>query len=84
MEKFEQLTKALNDKSCPEFILLGPFIIINKNSIASIIFDSLLNYGEISEDPIVIIYSGTEESKIRKVKISEIIEAIENTKKELA
>lgn len=79
---FKKLLKALNDKDCPDFILFKSVMIINTRNITKIILDVYLNSRETADDPIVTIYSDGEETRIRQLKISQILEAIEKAKAE--
>ena len=46
MNTLALLTKELNKKDCPKFIILNEFMILNTNNINSILFDTKKNYKE--------------------------------------
>ena len=79
---FTDLLKELNDKDCPQFVMIDSFVILNIRNITKIIFDSLKNYKETINDPFVEIYSDDNESRIKHIRISVIINAIKSAKRE--
>lgn len=79
---FKKLLKALNDKDCPDFILFDSVMIISTRNITKIIHDQFLNSRKTIDDPFVTIYSDVNETRIKEIKISQILEAIEKAKAE--
>ena len=66
MNSFAELVKELNKKDCPKFIFLEEFIILNTNSINSILFDTKKNYKETKEDPFIeILFGEVREKNLR-------------------
>lgn len=81
MNTFALLTKELNKKDCPKFIILNEFMILNTNNINSILFDTKKNYKETKDDPFIEILYGEEREKIYGLRVSQILEAIKQGKK---
>jgi hypothetical protein len=82
MNTFALLTKELNKKDCPKFIFLNEFMILNTNNINSILFDTKKNYKETKDDPFIEILFGEDREKLYGVRVSQILEAIKQGKKE--
>lgn len=80
MNTFALLTKELNKKDCPKFIILNEFMILNTNNINSILFDTKKNYKETKDDPFIEILFGEEREKIYGLRVSQIMEAIKQGK----
>ena len=80
MYSLASLVKELNKKDCPKFIFLEEFIILNTNSINSILFDTKKNYKETKEDPFIEILFGEVREKIYGLRVSQILEAIKKCK----
>ena len=80
MNTFALLTKELNKKDCPKFIILNEFMILNTNNINSILFDTKKNYKETKDDPFIEILYGEEREKIYGLRVSQIMEAIKQGK----
>lgn len=82
MNTLALLTKELNKKGCPKFIILNELMILNTNNINSILFDTRKNYKETKDDPFIEILFGEEREKIYGLRVSQILEAIKQGKKE--
>ena len=82
MNTLASLLKELNKKDCPKFIILNEFMILNTNNINSILFDTKKNYKETKDDPFIEIFFGEEREKIYGLRVSQILEAIKQGKKE--
>ena len=82
MNTFASLLKELNKKECPKFIILNEFMILNTNNINSILFDTKKNYKETKDDPFIEILYGEEREQIYGLRVSQILEAIKQGKKE--
>jgi hypothetical protein len=80
MNTLALLTKALNKKDCPKFIILDELIILNTNNINSILFDTRKNFKETKDDPFIEIFFGEEREKIYGLRVSQILEAIKQGK----
>lgn len=80
MNTIALLTKELNEKDCPKFIILDEFMILNTNNINSILFDTKKNYKETKDDPFIEIFFGEEREKIYGLRVSQILEAIKQGK----
>lgn len=80
MNKLSLLTKELNKKDCPKFIILDEFIVLNTNNINSILFDTEKNYKETKDDPFIEILYGEKTEKIHGLRVSQIMEAIKQGK----
>jgi hypothetical protein len=80
MNTLALLTKALNKKDCPKFIILNELMILNTNNINSILFDTRKNYKETKDDPFIEILFGEEREKIYGLRVSQILEAIKQGK----
>ena len=57
-------------------------MILNTNNINSILFDTKKNYKETKDDPFIEILYGEEREKIYGLRVSQILEAIKQGKKE--
>lgn len=82
MNTIALLVKELNKKDCPKFIILDELMILNTNNINSILFDTRKNYKETKDDPFIEILFGEEREKIYGLRVSQILEAIKQGKKE--
>lgn len=82
MNTLASLLKELNKKDCPKFIILNELIILNTNNINSILLDTKKNYKETKDDPFIEILFGEEREKIYGLRVSQILEAIKQGKKE--
>ena len=80
MNLLASLLKELNKKDCPKFIVLEEFMILNTNNINSIMFDIKRNYKETKDDPFIEILYGEKCEKIYGLRVSQIIEAINQGK----
>ena len=80
MNTLSLLTKKLNKKDCPKFIILSEFMILNTNNINSILFDTKKNCKETKDDPFVEILFGEKTEKIHGLRVSQIMEAIKQGK----
>ena len=80
MNTIALLVKELNKKDCPKFIILDELMILNTNNINSILFDTKKNYKETKDDPFIEIFFGEEREKIYGLRVSQILEAIEQGK----
>ena len=82
MNTLALLVKELNKKDCPKFIVLNELMILNTNNINSILFDTRKNYKETKDDPFIEILFGERSEKIYGLRVSQILEAIEQGKEE--
>ena len=80
MNAIASLLKELNKKDCPKFIVLEGFIILNTNNINSILIDTKRNYKETKEDPFIEILFGEKSEKIYELRVSQIMESINQCK----
>ena len=80
MNTFALLTKELNKKDCPKFIVLEESLILNTNNINAVLFDTKRNYKETKEDPFVEIFFGERSEKIYGLRVSQIMESINQCK----
>ena len=80
MNTFASLLKELNKKDCPKFIILNEFMILNTNNINSILFDTKKNYKETKDDPFIEILFGERSEKIYGLRVSQIMESINQCK----
>ena len=83
MNAIALLLKELNKKYCPKFIVLEGFIILNTNNINSILFDTKRNCKETKEDPFIEILFGEKSEKIYGLRVSQIMESINQCKEAL-
>ena len=80
MNTIALLVKELNKKDCPKFIVLNELMILNTNNINSILFDTRKNCKETKDDPFIEILFGEKSEKIYGLRVSQILEAIEQGK----
>ena len=80
MNAIALLMKELNKKDCPKFIVLEESIILNTNNINSILIDTKRNYKETKEDPFIEILFGEKSEKIYGLRVSQIMESINQCK----
>ena len=80
MNTIASLLKELNKENCPKFIILDELMILNTNNINSILFDTRNNCKETKDDPFIEILFGEEREKIYGLRVSQILEAIEQGK----
>lgn len=83
MNTLALLVKELNKNDCPKFIVLNELMILNTNNINSILFDTKKNYKETKDDPFIEILFGEESEKFYGVRVSQIMEAIKQGKKNI-
>lgn len=81
MNTLALLTKELNKKDRPNFIVLEDCIVINLSNINEILLDTKKNCKETKEDPFIEILFGEEREKIYGLRVSQILEAIKQGKK---
>ena len=81
MNMLALLTNELNKKDCPNFIVLEDCLVINLSNINEILLDAKKNYKETKEDPFIEILFGEEREKIYGLRVSQILEAIKQGKK---
>lgn len=74
------LVKELNKKDCPKFIVWKEFIVLNLNNINEILFDIKKNCKETKDDPFIEILYGEEREKLYGLRVSQILEAINQGK----
>ena len=80
MNTIALLVKELNKKDCPKFIVLEECIVLNLNNINGILLDTKKNYNKTKDDPFIEILFGEEREKIYGLRVSQILEAIEQGK----
>ena len=83
MNTLASLLKELNDKDCPKFIVFNELMILNTDNINLILIDAKRNYKETKDDPFVEILFGEEREKLYGIRVSQILEAIKQSKVEL-
>jgi hypothetical protein len=74
------LVKELNKKDCPKFIVLKECIALNLNNINEILLDIKKNCKETKDDPFVEILYSEESEKLYGLRVSQILEAINQGK----
>lgn len=74
------LVKELNKKDCPKFIDLKECIVLNLNNINEILLDIKKNCKETKDDPFVEILYSEESEKLYGLRVSQILEAINQGK----
>lgn len=80
MNTLTLLAKELNKKDCPKFIVLEECIVLNLNNINEILLDTKKNYKETIDDPFIEILFGEEREQIYGLRVSQILEAIKQSK----
>ena len=80
MNSLASLLKELNKKDCPKFIVLEEIMILNTNNINSILVDTRRNCKETKDDPFIEILFGEKSEKFYGLRVSQIIEAINQGK----
>lgn len=80
MNSFAELVKELNKKDCPKFIVLEDTVILNLNNITEILPDINKNYKETKDDLFIEILFGEKSEKIYGLRVSQILEAINQGK----
>lgn len=80
MNSLSALVKELNKKDCPKFIILEETVILNLNNITEILPDIKRNYKKTKDDLFIEIFFGEENQKLYGLRVSQILEAINQGK----